>query len=163
MLRHACPKQGILLLLKRKLMAGVSLLVTAKPENPCGHLFKPESLEYTWASSGRTSSGQLYLLTQPAQFPDPEGVLCKENWPVGFRTVPKTLAQISFAPILVTPSFTEIQPAPETSEAAGLHRGCLQSYVAFTICHLVNKGAEGCVLFPRGLMAKCAVRRLAAV
>ena len=50
-------------------MAGVSLLVTAKPENPCGHPFKPESLEYTWASSGKTGSGQLYLLTQPVSRP----------------------------------------------------------------------------------------------
>ena len=40
-------------------MAGVSLLVTAKPENPCGHPFKPE----------RTGSGQLYLLTQPVSRP----------------------------------------------------------------------------------------------
>ena len=27
------------------------------------------------------------------QCPDPQGVLCKENWPVGFRTVPKTHPQ----------------------------------------------------------------------
>ena len=73
------------------------------------------------------------------------------------------LPQISFAPVLVTPSFTETQPAPETSEATGLHRGWLQSHVGFIIGHLVNNGAEDSFQFQRGLMAKCAVRCLAAV
>lgn len=35
--------------------------------------------------------------------------------------------------------------------------------MGFIIGHLVNKGAEDCFQFKRGLMAKCAVRCLVAV